>query len=46
MPDNATYMFLGYGAAALVLAGYVFSLVSRVRAMARRGDMIDPARRP
>jgi hypothetical protein len=39
-------MFIAYGAFAVVVAGYVISLVTRVRAMARRGDMIEPARRP
>ncbi len=46
MPNNASYMFIAYGAAALVLGGYVVSLVTRARAMVRRGDAIDAAGRP
>ncbi len=45
MPDNAGYMFAAYIASALVFGGYVLSLVSRGRAMARRGDAIDTVSR-
>jgi hypothetical protein len=45
MPDNAGYMFAAYIAAALIVGGYVMSLVVRARAMARRGDAIDTAPR-
>ena len=45
MPDNAGYMFAAYIAAALIIGGYVMSLVVRARAMARRGDAIDTAPR-
>jgi hypothetical protein len=45
MPDNAGYMFAAYIAAALIVSGYVASLVTRARAMARRGDAIDSAPR-
>jgi CcmD family protein len=45
MPDNAGYMFAAYIAAALIIGGYVVSLVVRARAMARRGDAIDTAPR-
>lgn len=45
MPDNAGYMVAAYVAAAAVLGGYVVSLVARARAMARRGDAIEPAAR-
>ncbi len=45
MPDNGGYMFAAYIAAALIIGGYVLSLVVRARAMARRGDAIDTAPR-
>ncbi len=45
MPDNAGYMYAAYIAAALLLGGYVYSLVIRARAMERRGDAIDSASR-
>ncbi len=45
MPDNAGYMFAAYIAAALIVGGYVMSLVARARSMARRGDAIDSAPR-
>jgi hypothetical protein len=38
-------MFAAYIAAALIIGGYVMSLVVRARAMARRGDAIDTAPR-
>ncbi len=41
MPDNAGYMYAAFGAAALVVGGYVLSLVIRARTMTRRGDAID-----
>lgn len=41
MPDNAAYMFAAYVAAALLVGGYVLSLVVRARTMTRRGDVID-----
>lgn len=41
MPDNTGYMIAGYVAAAVILGGYVLSLVVRARAMSRRGDAID-----
>lgn len=45
MPDNARYMYAAYVAAALLVGGYVMSLVMRARAMARRGDAIDTVAR-
>jgi hypothetical protein len=45
MPDNAGYMYAAYVAAALLVGGYVMSLVMRARAMARRGDAIDTVAR-
>jgi hypothetical protein len=45
MPDNGGYMIAGYVAAALILGGYVVSLIVRARAIARRGDAIDSAPR-
>jgi hypothetical protein len=45
MPENSGYMYAAYVMAAAVLGGYVVSLVVRTRAMARRGDAIDPAAR-
>ena len=41
MPDNAGYMYAAYAAAALVVGGYVVSLVIRARTMTRRGAAID-----
>lgn len=41
MPENSGYMVAAYIAAALILGGYVFSLVLRARAMSARGDAID-----
>ncbi len=46
MPDNAGYMFAAYIAAAVIVGGYVMSLVVRARAMARRGDAIERVTRP
>ncbi|MBC7563641.1 MAG: hypothetical protein H7305_12090 [Gemmatimonadaceae bacterium] len=45
MPQNASYMFAAYIAAAVVVGGWLVSLVTRARAMARRGDAIDSAPR-
>lgn len=45
MPDNASYMFAAYIAAAAIIGGYVVSLVVRARTMSRRGDAIDSAPR-
>jgi hypothetical protein len=45
MPENSGYMFAAYVAAALVLVGYVVSLVVRSRDMTRRGDAIDAVTR-
>jgi len=45
MPDNASYMFAAYIASAVVVGGWLLSLVSRARAMARRGSAIDAAPR-
>jgi hypothetical protein len=45
MPENAGYMYAAYVAAALVVGGYVVSLVVRARAMSRRGDAIDSVSR-
>ena len=46
MPDNASYMFGAYVAAAAIVGGYILSLVMRARAMHRRGDAIDTVGRP
>ena len=46
MPDNAGYMFAAYIAAAVIVGGYVVSLVVRARTMSRRGDAIDTVARP
>jgi CcmD family protein len=45
MPENSSYMFAAYVAAALVIGGYVLSLVIRARAMAKRGAAIDSVTR-
>jgi CcmD family protein len=45
MPENASYMVAAYVATAVILGGYVFSLISRARAMANRGDAIDTVSR-
>jgi len=45
MPDNASYMFAAYIAAAVVVGGWLVSLVMRARAMSRRGTAIDSAPR-
>lgn len=41
MPDNAGYMHAAYIAAALIVAGYIVSLIARARAMARRAAAIE-----
>ena len=46
MPDNAGFMFAAYIAAALIVGGYVVSLIARARTMSRRGDAIDTVTRP
>lgn len=45
MPENSSYMYAAYLAAAVVVGGWLVSLVSRARAMARRGAAIDSAPR-
>ncbi len=40
MPENSGYMFAAFIAAALIIGGYVVSVVVRARALARRGDAI------
>jgi CcmD family protein len=45
MPDNAEYMYAAYVAAVLLVGGYVASLISRARAMTRRGEAIDSVTR-
>jgi hypothetical protein len=46
MPDNASYMHAAFIAAALILGGYIASLMLRARALARRRDAIDTVARP
>jgi hypothetical protein len=46
MPENTGYMAAAYVAAALILGGYVVSLITRTRAMSARSDAIDTVTRP
>jgi hypothetical protein len=46
MPENTGYMAAAYVAAALILGGYVVSLITRARAMSARGDAIDTVTHP
>lgn len=46
MPENSGFMVAAYIAAALIIGGYVASLLLRVRAMSARSDAIDTVTRP
>jgi hypothetical protein len=46
MPENSGYMVAAYIAAAIILGGYVLSLITRARAMSARSDAIDTVTRP
>ena len=46
MPENSGFMAAAYIAAALIIGGYVASLLLRARAMSARSDAIDTVTRP
>ncbi len=41
MPQNSGYMIASYVAVAVILGGYVLSLIARARAIARRGAAVN-----
>jgi hypothetical protein len=45
MPDNTGFMIVAYIAVGVILAGYLLSLVLRVREFSRRGGAIGSAPR-
>jgi hypothetical protein len=45
MPENSGYMVAAYIATAVILGGYIVSLITRARAMSARSDAVDSVTR-